>query len=76
MLKITTFIYDVLYYMTNIIVGCKKVKRKDKKPSIFCACKIWVWRLPGELYLYCDKCTLLGGGLWCGVIFQELCSAP
>lgn len=64
MIKITTFIYDVLYYMTNIIVGCKKVKHKDKKPSIFCACKIWVWRLPGELYLHCDKCKLGGVMVW------------
>lgn len=31
MLKITTFIYDVLYYMTNIIVGCKKSKTQRQK---------------------------------------------
>ena len=39
----------------------------------------WVWRLPGEHYLSdCIVPSLKfgGGGLWCGVVFQELGLAP
>ncbi len=41
--------------------------------------RVWVWWLPGEWYLSdCIVPTVKfgGGGLWCGVVFQELGLAP
>ena len=41
--------------------------------------RVWVWRLPGERYL--SDCIVPsvkfgGGGLWCGVVLQELGLVP